>query len=185
MLFFRLRSLGIAGGLFLAIVGTGAAQAQVTCPATVPGQAGAVFFVGSVNACTNGQAGAYSNATLASQALTELSQSATQETTRTATSAIADRRQTEAQRCPEGFERVGDSCRRVAEVTTPSPTSPAPASATKSSKKRAAPVVASPRLVYKAPPAVIVDQGARFATWARVFGDYERRTGSGRLPPFP
>jgi hypothetical protein len=185
MLRIQLKHSVIAVGLLAVFFTLDNAQAQVSqfCPSTVPGQAGAMQFIDGAAVCTNGISGAYSNAVLASQALTELSQSATQETTRTTTNAISDRRQAEEQRCPEGFERVGGACRRVAAeaTSTPPPPPPAPVSATKKgtkSKQKAA--VSSPRLLptYKAPP-LVLDQGVRFATWARVFGDYERRTGTG------
>lgn len=176
----------LAVGISLAFVGGASAQAQVLCPSTVPTQGGTVALVPSLNVCTNGTSGAFSNAALASQALTELSQSATQETTRTATNAISDRRQTEQQRCPEGFERDGGVCRRIAVEAAPS-TTPAPRTAApvapKRSRSKQQPVVSAPRMpLYKAPPPVAVDQGPRFATWARVFGDFERRVGSATTP---
>jgi hypothetical protein len=74
---------------------SGSAQAQIFCPPAITGQTGIILQGGT---CTNGTTGAFSNATLASQALSDLSQSTTQETTRTATSAISDRRQVEADR---------------------------------------------------------------------------------------
>lgn len=168
---------------------TGAAQAQIFCPAAVPGQTGIALQNGT---CTNGTTGAYSNATLASQALSDLSQSTTQETTRTATNAIADRRQTEADRCPDGTERIGGVCRRPAAVEAAPAAAPVqPVSAEPARRaarrvqreRRGAPVVrrAAPvrAPVYKALPVPVIDEGIRVAAWTRVFGDYERRTGNG------
>ena len=158
------------------------AQAQIFCPATIPtnpAQSGIALQTGT---CTNNITGAYSNALLASQALSDLSQSNTQETTRTASNAISDRRKTEADRCPEGLERIGGVCRR------PAAAEPAPAAAPSTSEhaasrakrdRRVARVVASPRApVYKALPPPVVEPGLRVAAWANVFGDYERRTGT-------
>jgi hypothetical protein len=184
-----LKSVVIAAVLALPVLFSGSAQAQIFCPSTIPGQTGIALQGGT---CTNGTTGAFSNATLASQALSDLSQSTTQETTRTANNAINDRRQTEANRCPEGMERVGDVCQRPAAVSTATPAPvTAPASATTSiapspnaarpaaERRRAAPVVAAPRTpVYKAPPVPYIENSVRIAAWASVFGDYERRTGT-------
>lgn len=164
---------------FALIAFAGNAQAQIFCPAAVGTQPGIVLQNGT---CTNGTTGAYSNATLASQALSDLSQSTTQETTRTATGAIADRRQTERDRCPDGTERVGGVCRAPAAARTTPAASPSAAPAQPRSarptrrveRQRSAPVAAP---VYKAPP-LVIEEGVRVAAWARVFGDYERRTGN-------
>lgn len=182
-------SVSIFAGLvtvFASIASIGSAQAQIFCPSAIPGQPGIALQNGT---CTNGTTGAFSNAALASQALSDLSQSTTQETTRTATSAISDRRQVEADRCPDGTERVGGVCRRPAPAqATPAavpaqPTSAEPARRRSQRSRRAARVerhaapVRAP--IYKAPPVPVIDQGVRVASWARVFGDYERRTGTG------
>lgn len=168
------------------VVFAGNAQAQIFCPAAVAGQAGIALQNGT---CTNGTTGAFSNATLASQALSDLSQSTTQETTRTATNAIVDRRQTETDRCPDGTERIGGVCRRPAAVEAapaaapaqPSSAEPARRPARRAQRERRAVPVATPvrAPVYKAQPLPVIEQGVRVAAWARVFGDYERRSGVG------
>ena len=89
---------------------------------------------------------------------------------------------------PGGFRRVDRVCRRpVGPAEVPqarvSSSSAAPATvlpAMPSGSIAKLPIVASPRApVYKAPPLPVVDEGIRVATWANVFGDYERRTGTG------
>ena len=62
--------------------------------------------------CTNGEDGAFSGAALASQALSELSQTTTQATTKEIGKSIAERRDQERERCPAGFSRVDGVCRR-------------------------------------------------------------------------
>lgn len=68
------------------------------------------FFLQN-GACTD-DAG-FSGAALASQALTELSQSTTQETVRQAKKGIDERRDQEKNRCTEGFTRVEGVCEPV------------------------------------------------------------------------
>ncbi|MBR0799373.1 autotransporter outer membrane beta-barrel domain-containing protein [Bradyrhizobium jicamae] len=160
----------------------GEASAQIFCPSTIPGQAGIILQGGT---CTNGTTGAYSNAALASQALSDLSESTTQETARTTNAAIADRRQVEAERCPDGLERVNGVCQRPPVSPTVAPVSRPPAQSSKKEAARATkhrgqpPKAEPPTLVYKAPVIPYIDEGVHLATWARAFGDYERRTGSG------
>ncbi|WP_395697050.1 autotransporter outer membrane beta-barrel domain-containing protein [Methylocella sp.] len=150
--------------------------------------------------CTNNGRGdpdpaAFSGAALASQALSELSQSTTQETARSAENSIAGRREEETNRCAEGFRRVDGACEPVAppaqEPAPPPPPKPAKAASKKSAKKaaRAAPEPAAPapRVSY-ARPAVVSKDGpvppppieapARYGVWANVFGGYERRDAS-------
>jgi len=165
----------VATVLSMVGLGSGAVQAQIFCPAAVPGQTGILLQGGT---CTNGPTGAYSNATLASQALSDLSQSTTQETTRTATNAISDRRQTEADRCPDGLERIGGVCRRPAAAEPAPSSSTAPAERAKRERHATPARMPVYMPVYKAPPPV-VDTGVRVAAWANVFGDYERRSGTG------
>jgi hypothetical protein len=54
-------------------------------------------------ACTNGTNGAFSGAAVASQALSELSETTTQETTRNTIDAVTKRRVQEEQRFPAGL----------------------------------------------------------------------------------
>jgi hypothetical protein len=156
-------------------------------------------------ACTNNGVGnpdpaAFSGAALASQALSELSQSSTQETARSAENTIASRREQEEQRCAEGFSRVNGVCERnpppVAEAAPPPPP-PAPAPvkprAAKKAKKAKAAVAEveapAPRKVVYAPkvsppsppppPPVPVEAPFRYGVWGQVFGEYEKREASG------
>jgi hypothetical protein len=150
----------------------------------------------SVNGyCTN-DAGAFSGAALASQALTELSQSTTQETTRTTGNAITDRREVERQRCAEGFTRVDGRCEPVtprvteevaaaAPAAVEEPAEPARRKAQKSKaegavvrRKPHAPAVAV-RVAPPPPLPVIVEPEARYGAWTQVIGDYERRSATG------
>jgi hypothetical protein len=64
-------------------------------------------------ACTNGTNGAFSGAALASQALSELSETTTQETTKNTIDAVTNRRAQEEQRCAEGFARVEATCQPI------------------------------------------------------------------------
>src|SRR5450631_1516316 len=151
-------------------------QAQtIFCPSTIGG--GANFDL-QAGLCTNGNTGAVSAAALSSQALGDIQQSVTQQTTTATLDAISARRKEETERCPEGFERSNDperTCRRIA-VSQPAP----PVSSSRPSPSRQAPRVASRAVAMpvKAPPLVAVDPGYRFGVWAHAFGDYERRTDS-------
>jgi hypothetical protein len=71
--------------------------------------------------------GAFSGAALASQALSELSETTTQETTRNAVEAITERRAREEQRCAEGFSRIDGTCQPIPKpVSAPMVAAPAP-----------------------------------------------------------
>jgi hypothetical protein len=147
-------------------------------------------YVSSNGLCTN-DASAFSGAALASQALTELSQSTTQETTRTSGNAIVDRREVERQRCSEGFRRVDGRCEpltpRVTEEVAAAP--PAPVEQRKkagkakpevvATRKVQRPAIAAVRAAPPPPPPVIVEPEARFGAWTQVIGDYERRSATG------
>ncbi len=139
-------------------------------------------------------AGAFSGAALASQALSELSQSTTQATTRSTGNAITDRREAERQRCAEGFTRVDGACERIAprvvEAVPEAPPAPrveplrtkaAKAKPAPVSRREPAPAVKAVRVAapLPPPPPVFVEPEARFGAWAQVIGDYERRTASG------
>ena len=153
---------------FLSLIGFSAqAQGTIFCPATINGSGAPPFQL--VNGlCTNGQNGAFSTAALSSQALGDIQQSMTQQTTTAALDAISARRKEETERCPEGFERSNDgTCKRIV-VSEPSPR-------VSSSQRRK---TATPMMPVKAPP-IVVDQGWRWGVWAHGFGDYERRTESG------
>src|SRR6202043_3234516 len=95
------------------------AQAQaIFCPGAIPLQPGIALSAGT---CTNGTTGAFSNAALASQALSDLSQSTTQQASATVESTLEVRRQVEQDRCPDGYERVNNVCQRIASSAPPPP----------------------------------------------------------------
>ncbi len=85
-------------------------------------------------ACTNAQGvGAFSGAALATQALSTVTQTTTQETARSTLNAIANRREEEEKPCEPGFYRVGGVCQRIpapqppeARPATPPTLAPAP-----------------------------------------------------------
>lgn len=170
-----------------------AAAQRVFCPATVGGGAVTGIALDGGFCTDNAGTGAFSGAALATQALSDLSQSTTQQSNGQAERGIATRRTEEEQRCPEGFVRVGGECRRPApSVAISAPPSrpsvrisaPPPQQAT---RRRAAvakarrpappppPVVAA---VPPPPPPVIVIQ-PHFGVWSQVFGSYEQRSASG------
>jgi hypothetical protein len=156
-------------------------------------------------ACTNFGTGTdptgASGAALASQALSELSQSTTQETARSAENSIVNRREAEEQRCAEGFRRVDGACEPIAApaaaAAPPPPPPPEKPAAVKKAKKGKAAVVAKappppppapppapvphpPVLVSKegAPP-VLVEAPFRYGVWGQVYGEYEKRNATG------
>ena len=101
-------SLGITG---LFIVGHPPdVQAQtIFCPANFGDATQPVVL--SNGSCTDGSNGAFSGAALASQSLSELSQTTTQVTTKEIGKSIVERREQERERCPAGFSRVDGACR--------------------------------------------------------------------------
>ena len=153
------------------------AQAQtIFCPSTIPGVNTGTGFALAAGLCTNGNTGAVSAAALSSQALGDIQQSVTQQTTTATLDAISARRKEETERCPEGFERSNDperTCRRIA-VAEPAPRVSSAPSRPSSSRPAPRPVA----MPVKAPPVIAVDPGYRFGVWAHAFGDYERRTDS-------
>jgi hypothetical protein len=149
--------------------------------------------------CTNAPdqlnpTGAFSGAALASQALSELSETTTQESVGKALKSIATRRDEEEQRCAEGFSRVDGTCRRnplpVSEVAASGiPTGLPEEGALKKTKKTRAVAVSheraiapTPRIVRLVPPSpplfagVPVEPAVRFAGWTQIYGDYEKRS---------
>ncbi|WP_026190993.1 autotransporter outer membrane beta-barrel domain-containing protein [Methylobacterium sp. WSM2598] len=113
----------LLGATALLLVQAAPAQAQrAFCPTVVAGTAGTPDQAGFAldnGACTNGTIGAFSGAALGSQALSNLSQTSTQETSRATTDAIGARRNAEAQRDRSPAARQGsrepDSSQRAAE----------------------------------------------------------------------
>ena len=140
-------SLGITG--LFAIGHPAEVRAQtIFCPATF-GSPQAVFL--SSGSCTNGSDGAFSGAALASQALSELSQTTTQTNTKEIGKAIVERREQER-------ERMRRPVRPAREVPREKP-KPA-------------------EVVSKEPPPPPIEP-VRFATWTQVFGDYQKRDAAG------
>ena len=111
---------------------------------------GAVFLLNG--SCTNGNDGAFSGAALASQALSELSQTTTQTTTKEIGKAIVERREQER-------ERMRRPVRPAREVPREKP-KPA-------------------EVVRKEPPPPPIEPAVRFGTWIQVFGDYQKRDAAG------
>jgi hypothetical protein len=208
----------VAGSSWLAVPREAAAQ-PVLCPSVVvppdsvrvptytfdPSTEQLVFsgyvptrstgFVSADGYCTN-DAGAFSGAALASQALSSLTQTTTQETTRTSGNAVVDRREAERQRCAEGFTRVNGECERLpppvpeeaTEAAPPRVAERAPKKAAKPTRveaaaverrKEAAPVAKAVRVAPPPPPPILAEPEARFGAWTQVIGDYERRSASG------
>jgi hypothetical protein len=153
----------------------------------------------------------FSGAALASQALSELSQTTTQETNRTMETAIKDRRELEELRCAPGFSRVDGACEprpSAAELAPPAAVSPPPSPerpetptrkahkamlAAKRTKAAKAPPKApvhkfAPKIAVRQepgpPPLALpppIEPGARFATWTQIYGDHERRSATGTV----
>src|SRR5215813_3305397 len=129
----------------------------IFCPATFSGSNSPNQVVALSNgSCTNGQDGAFSGAALASQALSELSQTTTQTNTKEIGKAIVERREQER-------ERVRRPVRPAREVPREKP-KPAEVG-----RKEPPP-----------PPALLpIEPAVRFGTWAQVFGDYQKRDAAG------
>jgi hypothetical protein len=175
-------------GTMAVLLGGSPVQAQtIFCPTTIAGQGGT--FALQNGQCTNGGIGAFSNAALASQALSDLAQSTTQQTSEISRTSLDARRQTEQDRCPDGFERLNGMCRRIATAEPPPAPPPPPAveaPAPRTERPRpgrrvAAPppprVAVRPAPILKAPPPP-VETPVRYASWLQGYGDYERRTGT-------
>jgi hypothetical protein len=128
----------------------------IFCPATFGAGQNPTGAVSLLNgSCTNGNDGAFSGAALASQALSELSQTTTQTNTKEIGKAIVERREQER-------ERMRRPVRPVREVPREKP-KPA-------------------EVVRKAPPPpalLPIEPAVRFGTWTQVFGDYQKRDAAG------
>ena len=196
----RSSTLRIATGLlsvatFLGLLSLSATPSHAQsalCPGSIAGQTG---FALSNGTCTNGFTGAFSGAALATQSLSDLSQSATQETVRNTTSAIATRRVEELQRCPDGFSRVNGACERIKPVAAPATSRPVatsgaparlPAKPVARARVPRRPVVSRPAPVpveTMAPPPVLAPAPiyqSRFGAWAQGFGSTEDRSAIGQ-----
>src|SRR5215475_1548180 len=154
-------SLGITG--LFAIGYPAEVRAQtIFCPATFGAgtRADAPVFL-LTGSCTNGNDGAFSGAALASQALSELSQTTTQTNTKEIGKAIVERREQER-------ERMRRPVRPARAVPSEKPK---PAAVER--PKPAAVTPKEPLLPLPIEPAV------RFATWTQVYGDYQTRDAAG------
>src|SRR5882757_1660161 len=87
------KSLCIAA--FLSLIGFSAQAQGIFCPATINGITGFQLVNGL---CTNNNTGAFSTAALSSQALGDIQQSVTQQTTTATLDAISARRKEEIER---------------------------------------------------------------------------------------
>src|SRR5262245_38793655 len=150
-------SLGITG--LFAIGYPAEVRAQtIFCPATfgagTRSDAPVFLLTGS---CTNGNDGAFSGAALASQALSELSQTTTQTNTKEIGKAIVERREQER-------ERMRRPVRPAREVPREKPK---PTAVTRKEEP-------SPH-----PALLPIEPAVRFGTWTQVFGDYQKRDASG------
>jgi hypothetical protein len=166
-------SSGITGLFAIGYPAEVRAQTQtIFCPATFSPQSATVpanspVFL-SNGSCTNGSDGAFSGAALASQALSELSQTTTQTNTKEIGKAVVERREQERERmrrpvrparevAPEEQERerVRRPVRPARELPPEKPTAK------------------EPLLPLPIEPAV------RFGTWTQVYGDYQKRDAAG------
>ena len=147
-------------------------QAQtIFCPATFGRGSPPVALANG--SCTDGSSGAFSGAALASQSLSELSQTTTQVTTKEIAKSIVERREQERERCPAGFSRVDGACQPTRRPLRE------PAHAVPLEKPTPAAVV---RKEPSPPPALLplpFEPAVRFATWAQVYGDYQKRDAAG------
>jgi hypothetical protein len=159
---FRLRSLWLGVVAPVALVGLGApAQAQgIFCPSSVNGVSGITLQTGF---CTNGNAGgngigAFSNAALASQALSDVTQGSSQQSTDTVVQAVSARR-------------------RIEEVQQQAPP-PAPRERKLPPREPSRTSTKTEPSIYKAPIAPVPYE-PQWGVWAEGFGDYDRLTGDG------
>jgi hypothetical protein len=162
---FRLRSLWLGVVAPVALVGLGApAQAQgIFCPSTANGSSGITLQSGF---CTNGAGGngngpaigAFSNAALASQALSDVTQGSSQQSTDTVVQAVSARR-------------------RIEEVQQQAPP-PAPRERKLPPREPSRTSTKTEPSIYKAPIAPVPYE-PRWGVWAEGFGEYDKLTGDG------
>src|SRR6516165_6821264 len=168
-------SSGIAG--LFAIGYPAEVRAQtIFCPATFGAGTNPNGAVSLLNgSCTNGNDGAFSGAALASQALSELSQTATQTNTKEIGKAIVERREQER-------ERMRRPVRPAREVPPEKPEPTAVERKKPTAVERKKPTAVVPKkpaeVVPKEPPPPPIEP-VRFATWTQVYGDYQKRDAAG------
>src|SRR5262245_20353659 len=153
---FRLRSLWLGVVAPVALVGLGApAQAQgIFCPSNVQG--GPTTLQSGF--CSNPSTGAFSNAALGSQALSDVTQASSAQSTDTVVQAVSARRRTE----------------QVQQETPPS----APRERRLPPREPSRMPTKTEPLIYKAPIAP-APYGPQWGVWAEGFGEYDRLTGDG------
>jgi hypothetical protein len=158
-------SLGITG-LFAIGCPAGVKAQTIFCPANFGDASQPVVL--SNGSCRDGSNGAFSGAALASQSLSELSQTTTQVTTKEIGKSVVERREQERARCPAGFSRVDGACRPTrAPVREPARAAPR-------EKPTPAEVVKAPP-----PPPLPIEPAVRIGTWTQVYGDYQKRDAAG------
>src|SRR6516225_8692060 len=150
-------SSGITGLFAIGYSAEVRAQTQtIFCPATF-GSTNPVFL--SSGSCTNGSDGAFSGAALASQALSELSQTTTQTNTKEIGKAIVERREQERERMRRPVRPAREVLREKPQPAEVVPKKPA-------------------EVVPKEPPPPPIEP-VRFGTWTQVYGDYQKRDAAG------
>jgi len=152
-------SLGITG--LFAIGYPAEVRAQtIFCPATFGAGTNPNGAVSLLNgSCTNGNDGAFSGAALASQALSELSQTTTQTNTKEIGKAIVERREQERERMRRPVRPAREVLREKPQPAEVVPKKPA-------------------EVVPKEPPPPPIEP-VRFGTWTQVYGDYQKRDAAG------
>jgi hypothetical protein len=124
------------------------------------------------NGCVGGGGGAYSNAALATQSVSDLAQTSSQESSRAFQSVVAERRRAAADERPTPVMRSVSRFAPESPLADPWDAMPAEMlSFAPQSKAYAADLRATPRA---APP---IEQVPRLGIWANGYGDYERRSG--------
>jgi hypothetical protein len=159
--------------LAILLLGASFARAQgAFCPSSAGSQTGISLQQGT---CTNNTTGAFSGAAFATQALSDLAQSATQQSTNTAFDGISDRRAREEGPAAVPMEQHG--ARKLLPLSLGSK---------ETGQASLVPIVLVPKEPLWSPPARYGDRlpssGYRIGAWAQGYGDYERRTGTSSSP---
>jgi hypothetical protein len=133
-------------------------HAQVFCPPNFTFANGTCIFNGPGPANSG-----FSVAGLSSEALSDVAQSLSQQTTNTTIEAIRERREQEVAACPADYESVRGVCR------------PRSVRTERSTPPTRAPQTASPMIVKALPPSPSIAPSYTPAVWTEAFGDFERR----------
>jgi hypothetical protein len=105
-----------------------------------------------------------------SQSLGELSETSTEDATRTAMASVSERRATEQQSCPAGTTRVAGEC------------VPSAASRFAADPPNAIALLALAQSLTMVPVRPLAPDPPHWAVWAQGYGDYEQRSGQSRGP---